>query len=358
MNVARDTRASGADERQHLIALGILAVAGLLVAAHSEISDTVLVRSEELARSHPFEYPALARVLYLGERAVSGSQLGIALVNAVLMIALALVVREVLRAGGADVAIWSTAPILVLAGQNWDVLTVLFIALALVAWRRGEDTRAGLWLGLGTAFKLVPGVLLVPMLAADRRRGARTTIVAVATVVVANAPLVLRNASAWWYPYHFASVRTDTRGTVWAALPLSRSAVNALSSAVLVAGLLAVFVVVARRRLSFERGAVLAVLAFVAANKVWQPHYVLWLLPVVALAAVDRRAIQPAQWVSLAWFVLLWSSAAWTTSGPALWLAGTAWLGALAVLVAVTLRGPIGAPVRARATAGVAPPAT
>jgi uncharacterized membrane protein len=285
------------------------------------MSDISLVRHEELVHRRPFEYPALARAVYLAERSVSGSLFGIAIVNLVAMLLVAAAVGWVLREAGADSALWVGAPILVLAGQNWDVLTALSIALALRAWLRGDDWWAGVWVGLGAAFKIVPAVLLVPMCAAGgARRSARAALAATVVVLAVNLPLVLRNATAWWYPYRFANRRSDTKGTIWEVLPLHGHVLGTASAVLLLVLLGLIAIAAVRDRLPIAHASALAILAFIVANKVWQPHYVIWLLPAAAFAFRDRRWVRALEWSSLAWYWVLWR-----TSNPSHPIGALAW---------------------------------
>jgi uncharacterized membrane protein len=255
------------------------------------------------------------------------------------MAAAAITVALVLRGVDADVSLWTGAPILVLAGQNWDTLTALTILLGLRAWFQDKDVQAGLWLGIGTAFKLVPGVALVPLLAArGLRRSWPMLLAAVGVTVAANVPLAVRNPTTWWFPYKFASQRADHDGTIWAAFPVHGATLNLLSVLLLLALLAAVFTAVARRRLSVVSGCVLAVLAFIVSNKVWQPHYVLWALPLLALAHASHRPVRALEWTSLAWFAVLWRNEPLVHAGLWAWTVGSARLLSLIALAVMVVR--------------------
>ena len=43
---------------------------------------------------------------------------------------------------------------------NWDMVPVMFVSLAMLAWARERPTLAGLAIGLGPATKLYPALLL------------------------------------------------------------------------------------------------------------------------------------------------------------------------------------------------------
>jgi len=329
-----------------------LACSLALIVVNDKVSDIGYVRSEELRHVQPFEYPALARPLYLLERAVSGSILGISLVNVVICTVGALLMVIVLKDMGADASLWIGAPMLVLTGQNWDVLTALTIALTLRAWQRGDDIQSGLWLGIGTAFKLVPGVLLVPLLATRQyRRVAVVAAAAAAVFVASNLPLVLRNRSAWWYPYKFAQQRTDIRGAMWSGLPVRGEALSIASALALIACLVVIYASTVRGWIDFRTACVLSILTFIVTNKVWQPHYVLWALPVLAIARIPHRPVRALEWTSLLFFAALWrkhpavhnAAFMWTTGGLRLIAAGV-----LIVVVVLQARGREGLSTSAR----------
>ena len=152
-----------------------------------------------------------------------------------------------------------------------------------------------------------------------------------AVLVLTNVPLVMRNVTAWWYPYRFAQVRQDTKGTIWDVLPLHSRALGVASTLLLVALLAAIAVAVARNGMPFEHAATLAVVAFMVANKVWQPHYVIWLLPAAAFVARGRRWLRALEWSSLLWFWVLWrKNTPSTPVGVLAWPFGALRIGCLA----------------------------
>ena len=64
-----------------------------------------------------------------------------------------------------DVAIMCLSPLLIVhAFTNWDLLAIGMTAGAMVAWARGRPVLAGALIGLGTATKLYPVLLLGPIL--------------------------------------------------------------------------------------------------------------------------------------------------------------------------------------------------
>lgn len=80
-------------------------------------------------------------------------------------------------------------------------LTIPLLACIVAAWadvRAGRDARAGVWLGLGAALKLLPALLVVALLL---RRRWRAGLTAVVTFAAFAAPVTLRFGPAIWSDY-------------------------------------------------------------------------------------------------------------------------------------------------------------
>lgn len=308
----------------------LLAGAVALVVAVPRVSDVRMQRLYEMGDILPFEHPVLARVLYVALRTVVDSPTGIAIAAAVVGAAAAFAVAVLLRRAGADVAVWTAAPTLVLVGQNVDAITCIFIVLGIASWQRSRAATSGAWLGLGAAFKVSPA-LLVPALAASAPWRRRLLVIGGGAVAWAltNVPFAVADYDAWVFPYRFARLRDDLIGTVWAALPFGVDDVNALSSVVLVAGMAAISYAVLRRRVTAVTGVVLTVALFLLTNKVWQPHYVLWLLAVLAFTAAPRRPVRLLELANLGYFAAYWVDASDTARAPWIWLTAAARIAAL-----------------------------
>lgn len=338
------------DTRPRFVTL--LVCAGLLMALAPDLSDVGNIRKRELFVAgggilrkdlpHGFEYPVLAKVLYLGERAVSSTVFGVTVVNIFVGIAGALVVYYLLRRARADTAVWCLAPTLLLAAQNIDAWAAVVIVGIVMLWEASQWAGAGALGGIGLAFKLSPAVVMPTLAAATTRTRALAMAVAgVAVWLVCNVPYYLHDSTAWRVPYKVASERDDTKGTIWAILPLHGRDVSIASTiaAALIIGLLTW--AVATRRIDPWSASALAMLAFLATNKVWQPHYILWLLPLLAFSGVDRLPLRSLEVVNLAYFVVIWgqmdfidpthqgpriSAEPWTTITATLRLLCACWL--------------------------------
>jgi uncharacterized membrane protein len=209
------------------------------------------------------------------------------------------------------------APLLAVHGfTNWDAIPVALTAAAMYAWARERPVAAGILIGLGTAAKLYPVLLLGPLLVLCLRAGTmrswvRSAGAAAAALLVVNLPIAILFTEGWseffrlnstrppeWNSWYFIVGTIIGRG-----LPL----VNVLSIVLLLAACagIAYLALAAARRPRFAQLAFLVVAAFLLTNKVWSPQYSLWILPLVILALPRWRLIVAWQLSeALVWLVL------------------------------------------------------
>lgn len=310
--------------------LAFLFCSVLLVGLAVQTSDLATIRQNESNGDPRFEYPVLARALYVAERAVAPSRTGIALANAAVGVAAAVGVTVLLRRNGGDARLWMTAPTLILIGVNVDAVTGLLGLLAVVSWKRGKPAVAGLWIGLGAAFKLAPVVLLFPLLgAADRRAAVRLAGTAAVIWLAVNLPYALADPDGWRFPYVTSSLRPAALGTVWAALGLNVRATNLAAAGSLTALGTAIALAVRGRTIRPETGAALALLALLATSKLWQAHFLLWALPLLALVRAPAWPVRMLEVLNLAYFVVLWCQFPPETDPLWIWPVSAARLAAL-----------------------------
>jgi uncharacterized membrane protein len=201
---------------------------------------------------------------------------------------------------------------------NWDLLAVFFVAAALWAWARDRPALAGVMVGIGFATKLYPLFLLGAFLvdAVRRRRPDRFAVAVAAGVaawIVVNLPALLGNASAWKVFWSFNSARGADLGSFWQVLDqrgvhATAHTINVVSGAVFVLACAAILTLglAARRRPQVAQIGFLVVAAFLLVNKVYSPQYVLWLLPLAALARPRWRDLLIWQACELLYFGAIW----------------------------------------------------
>ncbi|MGL5808888.1 MAG: glycosyltransferase family 87 protein [Nocardioides sp.] len=221
---------------------------------------------------------------------------------------------------GWDAAYVAASPALALALLiNWDLVAVLFVAGALWAWARDRPMLTGVMIGLGTAVKLYPLLLfgaLVVVCLRDRRLFALARAMAAGLLawLAANAPAYLSGPDQWHVFWRFNSDRGADLGSVWlvvaqaADVTLSPGFMNQWSLIFMVVWCTGVLVVglLAPRTPRFAQLAFLIVVGFLLVNKVYSPQYVLWLLPLAALARPRLRDQAIWQGAEVFYFMAVW----------------------------------------------------
>ncbi|MFL6239633.1 MAG: glycosyltransferase family 87 protein [Actinomycetes bacterium] len=199
-----------------------------------------------------------------------------------------------------DAALVALSPALVFhAFTNWDLAAAAFASLALLAWARRRPWLAGLFLGLGTATKLYPVLFLVPLfvLCLRGRRLAAWWSVTIGTAItwfVVNAPVMVSHFTAWKTFYVQNKTRPADFDSLWFVFNNWHhtqvvSDVHQLNIGVAVAvgvalAAVGVLILVSPRRPRLPQVLFLSLAAFLLLNKVDSPQYVIWLVPLAALA--------------------------------------------------------------------------
>lgn len=193
-------------------------------------------------------------------------------------------------------AVMLAASPLVAAGAliNWDLLPMLLASGAILAWARGRPGWSGALIGLGTAAKLYPALLLLPIALIclrDRRwrDGVATLAGAILGWLAVNLPVFLAAPDGWLHFWTFNTERTADLGSIWYVLEglgVQFPSLTLLMAVGLILGAvgLAIAYLKAPAVPTLAQGALLIVLLFCLVNKVYSPQYMLWLLPLVVLA--------------------------------------------------------------------------
>ncbi len=224
-----------------------------------------------------------------------------------------------------DIAMFAVAPALILtATVNWDLLAVGFAVFGMYAWSKRHPVAAGVLLGLGTAAKLWPGFLFIPLvlLGLRARRLAPALTASIAGVLVwlaVNLPVAILYHDSWKRFFDLNSSRPVDWGTLWyvgthtprvKTIPgftyLSQhiQTLNYLTYVIFGLGCLgiALLVFLAPRRPRFAQLAFLVVALFLVFSKVWSQQYVLWLLPLAVLARPKWGAFLAWQAAEICYF--------------------------------------------------------
>ncbi|THA25485.1 DUF2029 domain-containing protein [Streptomyces sp. RKND-216] len=230
-----------------------------------------------------------------------------------------------------DALLVALAPAFALnATINWDLLAVSLTAVGMLLWARGRPLGAGVLLGLATAAKLYPVLLLGPLLVlcwrAGRWRafGAALGGAALSWAAV-NLPVMIGAPQGWSKFYTFSQERPVDFGSFWlvisqrTGITLDGESVNTWAILLVLTGCagIAALTFFAPRRPRFAQLAFLVLALFVLTNKVYSPQYVLWLIPLAALARPRWRDFLIWQSCEVVYFLGIWMYLAWTGSGDA-----------------------------------------
>ncbi|MFI7274078.1 glycosyltransferase family 87 protein [Streptomyces sp. NPDC049879] len=248
------------------------------------------------------------------------------------------------------------APALALTATiNWDLLAVALTAAALLMWSRSRPMAAGLLIGLATAAKLYPALLLGPLFILCLRAGrwrafGATAGAAVAAWLAVNLPVMIGAPDGWAKFYTFSEERAVDFGSFWLIIAQRTEselgAVNTYATGLVALGCLALGVLALRapRRPRLGQLAFLVVALFIVTNKVYSPQYVLWLIPLAVLARPRWRDFLIWQTCEVLYFLGIWMYLAYLNSEDhdglsvdgyqwaiLLHLFGTLWFGAMVI---------------------------
>ena len=251
------------------------------------------------------EYPVLTMYLLRTAGWISGDDPGrFFWVNVLLLTVCAGVAAACLYQIDPRRSLWfALAPGLALqAFVNWDLLAVALTTAAMLAFFRRRDGWSGALAGLGTAAKLFPALLLVP-LAADRLRARqpdRAILLwwsAAAAWLAVNVPFAVAGLAGWWEFFRFNGARGADWDSIWflacrhlSACPSTRS-INAASVGLLLVGGAWVWTAKRRREPDFPRWQLVFpfLVLFLLLGKVYSPQFSLWLLPWLVLVLPNPR---------------------------------------------------------------------
>jgi hypothetical protein len=200
--------------------------------------------------------------------------------------------------GAAPWWLGATPALVYYAGLNWDLLPIALLALGALALSAERPGWCGAATALGISAKLFPGTLVVPaaaLLGAAPPRGRllRFAAALAAVLLALNLPFAVAAFDGWSWFFRFNATR-GAENSVWDALRLPPGPLlEALSAGPLLAaaatgGFLTARA--ARRRpgdgaRAARLATALALVVWIATNKIWSPQYALYGFLAGALAA-------------------------------------------------------------------------
>jgi uncharacterized membrane protein len=227
-----------------------------------------------------------------------------------------------------DALLVALAPAFALTATiNWDLLAVALTAAAMLMWSRGRVLAFGILIGLATAAKLYPVLLLGPLLLLCWRAGRwrefiTATLAAAAAWLAVNLPVMLLAPEGWKKFYTFSQERGIDFGSFWLIITqrtgesIDVEKVNTYATLLMLLACAGIGLLTLRapRRPRFAQLAFLVVAAFILTNKVYSPQYVLWLIPLAALARPRWRDFLVWQACEVMYYLGIWMYLAYTTS--------------------------------------------
>jgi hypothetical protein len=293
---------------------------------HHAYSDVVALAGDRYAggaRPLPYledriEYPVLLGIaLWAGSFAPGGALGHFTATYLFLAACLAVALVALARTPGASAWWLGATPALVYyAGLNWDLLPIALLALAVLAQQRARPAASGALAALGVSAKLFPLAFVPAAAGALAARPPRAALVrfalALAAVLLAvNLPVALAAPEAWGWFFRFNAAR-GAENSIWEALAIPRGplldALGLLPLAAAAAYACGAAALAARRggdaAGAVRLGTALALVAWIATNKVFSPQYALYGFLAGALASAPRWLFLALSAISVADFHL------------------------------------------------------
>ena len=256
------------------------------------------------------EYPAGTGIVVAIAALIANDAVGFFAVSGLLLAFAGIAALLLLQSIAADrkrLYYFAAAPSIILYSfHNWDLLAVASSCAALYFFARKRDVAAGVFVGLGAAAKIYPGLLLPAFVLArarnQRRWSAGMIVAAASSFAAVNVPFLIANPNGWLTPWKFQSTRFPNLDDIWyfvfrhlgsqgdgSLFSFERypSFVNAASSLLFVAGAAWILIAESRRERFRPYATAFGLLVlFLLTNKVFSPQFALWVLPFFALVRV------------------------------------------------------------------------
>jgi uncharacterized membrane protein len=236
---------------------------------------------------------------------------------------------------------------------NWDLWAIASMMLSIYWFDQKKYKHSAIAIGISISTKFLPVFLLLPIVLILWRRNqvkelARYIAIAVATFAAINLPVLLTTPEGWLRFYELNFDRGQDWGSLWYAL--TSLGVNLGNTnffailALLVSVLFISLLIFSTREILTLADVSFIVLALVMiASKVYSPQYVLWLVPLAAIALSNRKDLH-AFWMwqiaEVIYHVAIWQHLATVTGAKfGLPLGGYALITLIRILACLYLVG-------------------
>jgi|GEM_PF-691354 len=247
-----------------------------------------------------FEYPVVIALFVYTMSVLGGSLTGYFLLSSLGLAAAALLCAHLLFLTAKGRRIESRAipffacslSLLFFTIYNWDMLALLFTAMALYFADKRKDALASASLALGFCTKLFPALFLLPLLMRRKWMGGIKIICTFVAVFLAlNIYFIAASFNGWSYQFTTHSSRGPNIDSVWGIIGLGFPGFSAQISIISFAMLGAAYILLnfRLRRSDYVQACLASLLVFLLFNKVFSPQYAIWLLPFFVLFAPLRR---------------------------------------------------------------------
>jgi uncharacterized membrane protein len=236
---------------------------------------------------------------------------------------------------------------------NWDLWAIASMMLSIYWFDQKKYKHSAIAIGISISTKFLPVFLLLPIVLILWRRNQvkeliRYIAIAVATFAAINLPVLLTTPEGWLRFYELNFDRGQDWGSLWYAL--TSLGVNLGNTnffailALLVSVLFISLLIFSTREILTLADVSFIVLALVMiASKVYSPQYVLWLVPLAAIALSNRKDLH-AFWMwqiaEVIYHVAIWQHLATVTGAKfGLPLGGYALITLIRILACLYLVG-------------------
>ncbi|MEM5798524.1 MAG: hypothetical protein QXP39_00550 [Candidatus Aenigmatarchaeota archaeon] len=186
---------------------------------------------------------------------------------------------------------------------NWDIIAVMFTAIALYLSERKKFTCASVFLSLGFCAKFFPILFLLPLfLGKSRNHIFKILITFISVFLAINLGFMIINFSGWWNIFNFHFSRGPNPDSIW-FIPIALSPVNRNIISILTFSFIGIFyflILIKYRFVSYAKLCFLLLLIFILFNSVFSPQYLLWLLPFYVLFRPSLKFFYSLEIVNIA----------------------------------------------------------